>query len=800
MVMGFCACASARVRLPLESQTVAPRARPITVAQLSSLAPGSRAGGWLVPGGWLVGGPRRARTPPRAPSETGRLHPMSSSAVAMSSASARPGVLARRGARVAPRASAARRDRRVARPRGAAPGRLLVARPSSRASRALVAAFGGFGKKPAPPPADDDDDAFDASSGNPFASSGGASADAADDDAPAAPAMPSNPFAGLKLPSLSGTFDAADAGAADADDEDADETDDAPAGGNPFASFGGFGTVGRTIDQTVDLDYDLDEDDSSDPAPPNPLGGFPSGLAGAAAAKKPSAPEPPRRSPSPPEQKQQKRLGNWERTLKEGVKEGDVPRWTLDPEPVRGARLQKFVLESGDVKVLGRDKPGIDVVAKVGASAGCTASWRWRETSCTSRTWGAPTGRTWTGRRCEKHATGSSTGASCASARRTSTGNRTCHQVDLSGAKEMDRNSEYGQVQAIVEALGGPRWSSTSSSSTSRFRWDSTSSCSCKPTDETRRIVLSSGSRESRGHRRAKESVSRGHRASERRARAEVRRRAKERREPRSPRAKESLERQLLYKGKTEKTRDAQRRVFIIFSSPPPRSSLTRRRAPAPASPWGSPSSPPPRPTRAPRALPRFSPPPLVPRRDVLVLPPAVPRANQRDGEEHRRVREHEREHLPREPREELEEANRRRNLLENHLAPRAPRRLDDVPAGPPRGVRRLLRLLRDAPSLLRDRRRVGSRPLRAFQNLGRALAEVGVARGDDDVPASLANEPPARRPIVRRARTPRARRGALKSIPPTALNSKTIARFAAPSATTIGAFSPPSHSGRGFS
>ena len=185
--------------------------------------------------------------------------------------------------------------------------------------------------------------------------------------------MPSNPFAGLKLPSLSGTFDAADAGAADADDEDADETDDAPAGGNPFASFGGFGTVGRTIDQTVDLDYDLDEDDSSDPAPPNPLGGFLSGLAGAAAAKKPSAPEPPAEEPSPPEQKQkqQKRLGNWERTLKEGVKEGDVPRWTLDPEPVRGARLQKFTLESGDVKVLGRDKgPGIDVVAKVGCVSG----------------------------------------------------------------------------------------------------------------------------------------------------------------------------------------------------------------------------------------------------------------------------------------------------------------------------------------------------------------------------------------------------------------------------------------------
>ena len=31
------------------------------------------------------------------------------------------------------------------------------------------------------------------------------------------------------------------------------------------------------------------------------------------------------------------------------------------------------------------------------------------------------------------------------------------YEVELSGAKEMDRNSEYGQVQAVVEALGGPK-------------------------------------------------------------------------------------------------------------------------------------------------------------------------------------------------------------------------------------------------------------------------------------------------------------------------------------------------------
>ena len=272
--------------------------------------------------------------------------------------------------------------------------------------------------------------------------------------------MPSNPFAGLKLPSLSGTFDAADAGAADADDEDADETDDAPAGGNPFASFGGFGTVGRTIDQTVDLDYDLDEDDSSDPAPPNPLGGFLSGLAGAAAAKKPSAPEPPAEEPSPPEQKQQKRLGNWERTLKEGVKEGDVPRWTLDPEPVRGARLQKFVLESGDVKVLGRDKgPGIDVVAKVGCVSGVHCQLEMEGNKLYVTDLGSTNGTYVDGQEMRKNNRYRVFNGSILrlGAENVNGEPYVSYQVDLSGAKEMDRNSEYGQVQAIVEALGGPK-------------------------------------------------------------------------------------------------------------------------------------------------------------------------------------------------------------------------------------------------------------------------------------------------------------------------------------------------------
>ena len=69
-------------------------------------------------------------------------------------------------------------------------------------------------------------------------------------------------------------------------------------------------------------------------------------------------------------------------------------------------------------------------------------------------------------------------------------------------------------------------------------------------------------------------------------------------------------------------------------------------------------------------------------------------------------------------------------------------------------------------------------------------------------MPATLApsltraSPPPARRPIVARARTPSGRLRARKSAPPTRLNSTTRNRLSAPSAATWPAFSPPSHTG----
>ena len=123
-----------------------------------------------------------------------------------------------------------------------------------RGKTIIPSAF-GFGKKAAPEPEEEEEEEpEDFTDGNPFASVGGKVMGALEDSPK------------LKMPSLGGfNFP----GTQDEDpsfDEygDEDETPDAPSGGNPFASFGGFGTVGKTIDQTVDLDYEDDEEEEEE--------------------------------------------------------------------------------------------------------------------------------------------------------------------------------------------------------------------------------------------------------------------------------------------------------------------------------------------------------------------------------------------------------------------------------------------------------------------------------------------------------------------------------------------------------
>ena len=364
---------------------------------------------------------------------------------------------------VAPRAAMV--ARRVAGGRRAAPAApvrraslapsvaLVRARGSTRGASAVVAAFGNpFAKKPEPEPEPEPElepepePETPAQDGNPFASLGGKVMGALDGDTP-----------DIKLPSLGNLgnpFASGDKPAEPDPDPDPDpETEDAPAAGNPFASFGGFKGVGRTIDETVDLDYGDDESESeSDSAPAgNPFAGLLAGIQ--KPAEKPAETEIPAEKPA-------RKMGNWERTLKEGVKDGDVATWTLDPEPVRGANLRPFKLTTGDVLVIGRDKgPGIDVVAKVGCVSGVHCQLEMEDNRLYVTDLGSTNGTYVDGQEMRKNNRYRVfNGATLRLGAENVNGEPyVSYDVDLTGAKEMDRNSEYGQVQAIVEALGGPK-------------------------------------------------------------------------------------------------------------------------------------------------------------------------------------------------------------------------------------------------------------------------------------------------------------------------------------------------------
>lgn len=164
-------------------------------------------------------------------------------------------------------------------------------------------------------------------------------------------------------------------------------------------------------------------------------------------------------APAAPEKKERK-MGNWERTLKEGVRDDETPTWTIDPEPIRGASLRPFKLVEGDVKVLGRDKgPGIDVVAKVGCVSGVHCQLEMENNKLYVTDLGSTNGTYVDGQEMRKNNRYRVFNGSTLrlGAENVNGEPYVSYEVDLSGAKEMDRNSEYGQVQAIVEALGGPK-------------------------------------------------------------------------------------------------------------------------------------------------------------------------------------------------------------------------------------------------------------------------------------------------------------------------------------------------------
>ena len=296
--------------------------------------------------------------------------------------------------------------------------------------------------------------ADDAVEGNPFLSKSNRSTPSSDEPDDAAPELklpklPANPFASFGAKA-----------AEPEDEEDAYEEEEAfeePAkSGSPFGNpFASFGAMNQTIDQTVDLDYGDDEEDFEEPK----KGGF-GGFALPSfptPAKKEAKPTP---AAAPAKRESGKSLGNWERTFKDGVKDGDVPTWTLDPEPVRGAALRPVKLRTGDVLVVGRDKgPGIDYVAKVNCVSGVHCQFEMEGNKLFVTDLGSTNGTYVAGREVRKNArTRVYNGDSVRLGAENVNGEPfVTFDTDLTGAKELDKNTEYGQVQAVVEALGGPK-------------------------------------------------------------------------------------------------------------------------------------------------------------------------------------------------------------------------------------------------------------------------------------------------------------------------------------------------------
>ena len=236
-----------------------------------------------------------------------------------------------------PRVAAAPRARRAAivpapvrsRRHGIAP------RGASRRVVRVDALPFGFGKKdPAEEEPEEEEEEEDAVvDGNPFASIGGRVLGAVADAEEKASAA-GNPFA-----SFMSRDEPSEPEEEEGEEEEEETEDKGPAFGNPFASFGSLGKS-INLSQTIDLDYGDDEEEEEDeieeeeaPAIGNPFAGIASGMLARsrAAVKRTSRSAPPEPEPEP----EKKQMGNWERTLKEGIKDGGAFVYTLVPIRLR---------------------------------------------------------------------------------------------------------------------------------------------------------------------------------------------------------------------------------------------------------------------------------------------------------------------------------------------------------------------------------------------------------------------------------------------------------------------------------
>jgi len=120
--------------------------------------------------------------------------------------------------------------------------------------------------------------------------------------------------------------------------------------------------------------------------------------------------------------------------------------------------LRPVKLRAGDFLVVGRDKgPGVDYVAKVNCVSGVHCQFEMDGQKLFVTDLGSTNGTYVSGREVRKNVRSRVyNGDSVRLGAENVNGEAfVTFDTDLTGAKELDKNTEYGQLQALIEAVGG---------------------------------------------------------------------------------------------------------------------------------------------------------------------------------------------------------------------------------------------------------------------------------------------------------------------------------------------------------
>ena len=120
--------------------------------------------------------------------------------------------------------------------------------------------------------------------------------------------------------------------------------------------------------------------------------------------------------------------------------------------------MRPVKLRAGDFLVVGRDKgPGVDYVAKVNCVSGVHCQFEMDGQKLFVTDLGSTNGTYIAGREVRKNVRSRVyNGDSVRLGAENVNGEAfVTFDTDLTGAKELDKNTEYGQLQALIEAVGG---------------------------------------------------------------------------------------------------------------------------------------------------------------------------------------------------------------------------------------------------------------------------------------------------------------------------------------------------------